>query len=87
MKVFICNVTSSVSKSFVKSELERLGIDYTSIEGGIIELPDHIENDKLEIVKVAMHPYGFELFDTRPVEIVPCGFRGGPIFSMEALPW
>ena len=87
MKVFISKMANPVSKSFVKLELNRLGIDYLSIEAGIIRLPDHITDEQLGMVLVAMQPFSFEPandFYINHMETT-CGFRGGPGFLSGAL--
>ena len=42
MKAYIYNMVCPACKFFVKSELDVLGIEYTTIESGFIDLPGKI---------------------------------------------
>lgn len=50
-------------KMVVKSELEKIGIHYTSVELGEVEITDRISNDQLENLSVALKETGLELMD------------------------
>ena len=50
-------------KMVVKSELDKLGVQYTSIELGEVEIPDNIEKDQLSNLSVALKMTGLELMD------------------------
>jgi AraC-like DNA-binding protein len=47
----------------VKSELEKLGLNYTSIELGEVEVLDTISKDQLDSLSVALKLTGLELMD------------------------
>lgn len=51
-------------KFFVKSELDSLGIVYTTIELGFIDFPGKITEEQLELLENAIKPYGLELVNT-----------------------
>ncbi len=48
---------------FVKEELRKLGIPYTSIDLGEIEIPAEISSDQRELLKVNLLKSGLELMD------------------------
>jgi AraC-like DNA-binding protein len=50
-------------KMVVKSELDRLGVQCTSIELGEVEIPDNISKDQLANLSVALKMTGLELMD------------------------
>jgi AraC-like DNA-binding protein len=47
----------------VKSELEKLGLHFTTIELGEVEITDKISNDQLDNLSVALKMTGLELID------------------------
>jgi AraC-like DNA-binding protein len=47
----------------VKSELEKLGLHYTTVELGEAEITDNISQDQLETLKVTLKKTGLELMD------------------------
>jgi AraC-like DNA-binding protein len=47
----------------VKSELEKLGMHYTSVELGEVEIPDKVSKDQLDNLSVALNLVGLELMD------------------------
>ena len=47
----------------VKSELEKLGLHYTTIDLGEVEITDKISKDQLDNLKVALKLTGLELMD------------------------
>ncbi len=52
-------------KLVVKEELEKLGIDYTSVELGEVEVKENISLDKLTILDIALRKSGLELMDDK----------------------
>jgi AraC-like DNA-binding protein len=52
-------------KMIVKSELEKLGIPYTSVELGEAVIPEPITPEKRELLKAALSVSGLELMDDR----------------------
>lgn len=50
-------------KMVVKSELEKLGLHYTSVELGEVEITDKISKDQLENLSFALKETGLELMD------------------------
>jgi AraC-like DNA-binding protein len=52
-------------KMIVKSELEKLGLHYTTVELGEAEITDNISKDQLDTLKVALKKTGLELMDDR----------------------
>jgi AraC-like DNA-binding protein len=50
-------------KMVVKSELEKLGLHYTAVELGEVEITDTISNDELEKLRLGLKLTGLELMD------------------------
>jgi hypothetical protein len=50
-------------KMVVKSELEKLGVQYSTIDLGEVEITESIPKDKLEIFSAALKQTGLELLD------------------------
>ena len=67
MKAYIYNMVCPACKFFVKSELDRLGVEYTTIEVGFIELPGKITEEQLDMLANALQPYGLKLVDTSKI--------------------
>jgi YesN/AraC family two-component response regulator len=65
MKIFIQNMVSLRCKLMVKSELEALGISYSRVDLGEVELAEEVSPEKLEKLKVALHRSGLELMDDK----------------------
>ncbi len=63
MKIAIKNMDCPATKYFVKIELDRLGINYRSIELGEVELTGKISNLQLNLLKIALQKYGLEPID------------------------
>lgn len=54
----------------VKEELDRLGIDYSSVSLGEAELPEPVNADKFEQLKSVLLQNGFELIDNVRVKLI-----------------
>jgi AraC-like DNA-binding protein len=52
-------------KMIVKSELEKLGLNFTTVELGVAEITDSISQDQLDTLKAALQKTGLELMDDR----------------------
>ena len=61
MKILIQNMVSRRCKMMVKSELEKLGIVYKSIELGEVELINPIDETIKKTLEVELHKSGLEL--------------------------
>jgi AraC-like DNA-binding protein len=70
MKLFIQNMVSLRCKLLVKSELEKLDIDYDKVELGEVTLYEDISNQKLELLKMALHQSGLELMDDKKSKLI-----------------
>jgi len=57
-------------KATVKDTLENLGIQYTSIELGEVNLKTHISTVQRDKLGLALHKSGFELIDEQKNEII-----------------
>jgi AraC-like DNA-binding protein len=47
----------------VKYELDKLGVHYTTVELGEVEIPDKVSKDQLDNLSVALKEIGLELMD------------------------
>lgn len=63
MKLFIKNMISQRCKIVVKSELDKLGIHYNSVELGEVDLSDKASKEQLEKLNIALQLTGLELMD------------------------
>jgi AraC-like DNA-binding protein len=50
-------------KMVVKSELEKLGLQYTTVELGEVEIKDKISKDQIDQLSIALKMTGLELMD------------------------
>ena len=57
-------------KILVKSELEKLGLRYTVIDLGEVNIVKDISNKKYHALKIALHKSGFELIDDKKAIII-----------------
>lgn len=63
MKIFIQNMVSLRCKMLVKSELEKLGIAYKTVNLGEVELVEPLSISNSQILKTALHKSGLEVMD------------------------
>ena len=63
MKIFIQNMVSLRCKMMVKSELEKLCIDYKTVELGKVQLTHHLSESNRQLLKTALHKSGLVLMD------------------------
>lgn len=70
MKILIQNMVSLRCKMMVKSELEKLGIVYKSIELGEVQLETPISEALKQLLKIELHKSGLELmYDEKAIMI------------------
>jgi AraC-like DNA-binding protein len=65
MKIIIKNMVSIRCKMLVKSELEKLNLDYKVVELGEAVLPEKIPDEKHDALKFALQKWGLELMDDK----------------------
>jgi AraC-like DNA-binding protein len=63
LKLFIKNMVSIRCKMVVKSELDKLGLHYTTVELGEVEVKDKISQEQLDVLSIALKLTGLELMD------------------------
>jgi len=63
LKLFIKNMVSLRCTIVVKSELDKLGLHYNSVELGEVDLSDKASRDQLERLDIALKLTGLELMD------------------------
>ena len=54
----------------VKSELEKLGIDYKSVELGEVQLAEPLSESNRQILKTALHKSGLEVMDDKKAMMI-----------------
>jgi AraC-like DNA-binding protein len=70
MKLFIKNMVSIRCKIIVKQELENLGLHYTVVELGEVEIQENASGRKLEALKTALLISGLELMDDQKAILI-----------------
>jgi AraC-like DNA-binding protein len=70
MKIYIRNMVCIRCKMVVKSELEKLGMQYISVDLGEAEISDDISNEQLNKFGIALKKSGLELMDDKKSIIV-----------------
>lgn len=65
MKIFIKNMVSIRCKMLVKSELEKLQLEYKVVELGEVFLREKIQDEKRDALKTALKKWGLELMDDK----------------------
>ena len=65
MKLFIQNMVSLRCKMIVKSELDKLGIHYTIVELGEVEIKENISDKQHDTLQRELHKSGLELMDDK----------------------
>ncbi|TVQ86242.1 MAG: AraC family transcriptional regulator [Bacteroidetes bacterium] len=70
MKIFIKHMVSQRCKMKVKEELNRLGIDYLSIDLGILELTNNLTPEQHERLKENLINSGLELLEDKKTIVV-----------------
>lgn len=65
LKIFIQNMVCIRCKMVVKSELEKLGLHYTSIELGEAVIKEDITQEQRELLGIALKKTGLELMDDK----------------------
>ena len=70
MKLFIKNMVSLRCKLLVKSELEKLGLRYTGIELGEVEIDQPVSEKKYQALQTALLNSGLELMDDKKAMLI-----------------
>ena len=65
MKLFIKNMVCIRCKMVVKSELERIGVPYTVVELGEVELKERISREQRDELDILLKKSGLELMDDK----------------------
>lgn len=70
MKIFIQYMVSLRCKMMVKAELEKLGLDYRSVELGEVQLVELLSEINRQKLKTALHKSGLELMDDKKAMMI-----------------
>ena len=65
MKIYIKNMVCIRCKMVVKSELEKLGLHYTTVDLGEVEIREHIPKEQMERLDLVLKKAGLELMDDK----------------------
>jgi len=65
MKIYIKNMVCIRCKMVVKSELKKLGLHYTVVELGEVEIMEDISTEQLYRLSIALKKSGLELMDDK----------------------
>ena len=65
MKIYIKNMVCIRCKMVVKSELEKLGLHYTTVELGEAETLEPISEDQMQRLDIGLRKTGLELMDDK----------------------
>ena len=71
MKLIIKNMVSLRCKMLVKSELEKLGLHYSTVELGEVDIHEALSVEKHDKLKAALHKSGLELIDDKNRSSLP----------------
>jgi AraC-like DNA-binding protein len=63
MKLYIKNMVCTRCKMVVKSELDKLGLQHSSVELGEVEVKDDSSKEQLDQLEIALKLTGLELID------------------------
>jgi len=70
MNLFIQNMASLRCKMLVKQELEKPGINYTTVELGEVSITEELTPEKHDQLKIALQKSGLELMDDNKAMLI-----------------
>lgn len=70
MKLYIKNMVCSRCKMVVKAEIEKTGLETTSVELGEVELKDKPTKAQTEALKLSLKTLGFEVIDNKKIQTI-----------------
>src|SRR5688500_4412664 len=70
MKLFIKNMVSLRCKMIVKAELENLGLSYSTVELGEVDVPGEVSPDMLALFSAALLRSGLELMEDKKAMLI-----------------
>ncbi|MEO0045939.1 MAG: hypothetical protein RL705_1130 [Bacteroidota bacterium] len=70
MKLYIKYMVSLRCKMLVKAELKNLGLHYTTVELGLVEIMENITEEKREKLKASLLASGLELMDDKKAMLI-----------------
>ncbi|MBE9467049.1 MAG: helix-turn-helix transcriptional regulator [Bacteroidetes bacterium] len=65
MKIYIKYMVSLRCKMLVKAELEKLGILYKTVELGIVDTLEDVDDEQVNKLKLNLHKSGLEILDDK----------------------
>ena len=70
MKVYIKNMVCTRCETKVKSELDKIGIQYDSVKIGEVDLTENITSEQRILLSMALMLDGFELIDIQKNQLI-----------------
>lgn len=70
MKLFIKFDINTICSLYLKQNLEKQNINFTTLGFGEIEIDDNIDADALETLKTNLSPHGFEVVENQKSVLV-----------------
>ncbi|MES2140729.1 MAG: AraC family transcriptional regulator [Bacteroidota bacterium] len=70
MKLYIKYMVSARCKMAVKEELKKLGLHFTPVDLGEVEIMENITSEQREQLKIALHESGLELMDDKRAVLI-----------------
>ena len=70
LKLYIKYMVSIRCKMVVKSELNKLGLQYSAVDLGEVDLPNVITDDQFLLLKNALLEFGLELMDDKKAMLI-----------------
>ena len=70
MKLYIKNMVCNRCQETVKSELDKIGIQYDHVKIGEVDLKENITSEKRVLLSMALLLDGFELIDNQKNQLI-----------------
>jgi YesN/AraC family two-component response regulator len=70
MKLYIKNMVCNRCQTTVKSELDKIGIQYNSVKIGEVDLTENITSEQRTLLSMALLLDGFELIDDQKNQLI-----------------
>ncbi|MES2285489.1 MAG: AraC family transcriptional regulator [Bacteroidota bacterium] len=70
MKLYIKYMVSARCKMVVKEELKKLGLHFTPVDLGEVEIMENITSEQRQQLKIALHDSGLELMDDKRAVLI-----------------
>lgn len=65
MKLFVKYDINKACRKILQEQLDKLGLDYSVIAFGEVEIKENLGSDRLKDINVALNEYGIEILETQ----------------------